>query len=151
MKPHVLEKTTIINKPLSTVFEFFSKAENLNALTPPELQFQILTPLPIPMYPGSLINYKIKLNGIPFHWKTVISKWDPPHCFVDEQLKGPYVKWHHTHQFKDLGDGRTEMIDRVEYLAPGWILEPIITALFVKKRVEQIFEYREEKLSELFR
>ncbi|MFN7313508.1 MAG: SRPBCC family protein [Bacteroidota bacterium] len=150
MKAHIIEKVTIIPKPLDEVFAFFSKAENLNAITPPELQFKILTPLPIDMKPGTLIDYKIKLEGIPFKWKTVISEWQPPFKFVDEQLKGPYVKWHHTHLFKDLGNDTTEMVDRVEYLSPGWFLEPIINKLFVKKRVEAIFEYREKTLMKLF-
>jgi ligand-binding SRPBCC domain-containing protein len=150
MKPHILETVTIINKPLDVVFDFFSKAENLNALTPPELEFKILTPSPIKMFPGTLIDYKIKLNGIPFKWRTKISTWNPPYQFIDEQIKGPYVRWHHTHTFRDLGDGRTEMIDRVEFLSPGWILEPIINSLIVEKRVHQIFKFREQKLNEIF-
>lgn len=151
MKPHVLETTTIINKPLDEVFAFFSKAENLNELTPPDLQFEILTPSPIPMFSGTLIDYKIKLGGIPFKWKTRISVWNPPYQFVDEQLKGPYVRWHHTHTFKSLDDGRTEMTDRVEFLSPGWLLEPLVNALFVQKRVEAIFNFREKKLHEIFK
>ena len=87
MKPHILETITIINKPLDVVFDFFSNAENLNALTPPELEFKILTPMPIKMFPGTLIEYRIKLNGIPFNWKTKISTWNPPHQFIDEQIK----------------------------------------------------------------
>lgn len=150
MKPHILETTTIIKRPLKEVFEFFSKAENLNRLTPPELEFKILTPIPIQMKPGALIDYRIKLNGIPFNWKTEICVWEPPYRFVDQQLKGPYVKWHHTHQFKELDNGHTEMIDRVEYLSPGWILEPIITNLFVKSKVEAIFAYRTKALKEIF-
>jgi ligand-binding SRPBCC domain-containing protein len=150
MKDHKLETVTIINKPLDEVFAFFSKAENLNAITPPELDFKILTPTPIKMYPGTLIDYRIKLNGIPFKWRTEICVWEPPYRFVDQQLKGPYQKWHHTHAFKDLGDGRTEMTDTVLYQSPGWILEPIIHHLFVKKRVEAIFKYREETLLKIF-
>lgn len=150
MQPHILEKTTIIKRPLSEVFDFFSKAENLNTITPPELHFKISTPLPIAMYSGTLIEYRIRLNGIPFKWKTEICKWEPPYCFVDQQLKGPYVKWHHTHLFKDLGNGQTEMTDRVEYLSPGWIFEPLINRLFVQKKVEAIFEYREQKLHTIF-
>jgi ligand-binding SRPBCC domain-containing protein len=149
MKPHILETSTIIKRPLSEVFDFFSKAENLNLLTPPELEFTITTPLPINMKPGTLIDYRIKLNGIPFNWKTEICVWNPPHQFVDQQLKGPYVRWHHTHSFKEV-NGITEMTDRVEFLSPGWILEPLINALFVGKKVKQIFEYREEQLKKIF-
>lgn len=150
MKPHILETTTIIKKPLNEVFDFFSKAENLNKITPPEVHFTILTPLPIKMFPGTLIDYRIKLNGIPMKWRTKISVWDAPHQFVDEQIKGPYVRWHHTHSFKDLGNGTTEMTDRVEYLSPGWIFEPLINWLFVGKKVEGIFKYREQQLQQLF-
>lgn len=149
MKPHVLEVTTIINKPLDIVFDFFSKAENLNELTPPELSFKILTPLPIEMRKGAIIDYRIKLNGIPFNWKTEICTWEPGKQFTDQQLKGPYVKWHHTHSFEAMGN-QTKMTDRIEYLSPGWFLEPLIHHLFVKKRVEGIFIYREQKLHEIF-
>lgn len=150
MKPHILETTTIIKRPLADVFDFFSKAENLNKLTPPEVHFTIVTPLPIKMFPGALIDYRIKLNGIPMKWQTKISVWNAPHQFVDEQIKGPYVRWHHTHSFKDLGNGTTQMIDRVEYLSPGWILEPLINWLFVGKKVTQIFKYREQQLQHIF-
>ncbi|MFN4972420.1 MAG: SRPBCC family protein [Bacteroidota bacterium] len=150
MKPHILETKTIIHRPLSEVFSFFSKAENLNELTPPELHFKILTPMPIEMKQGIYIDYRIKLNGIPFSWKTLISTWEPPHRFVDEQIKGPYMRWHHTHSFKSVDENTTEMTDRIEYLSPGWILEPLINRLFVQKKVEAIFVYREHKLLEIF-
>lgn len=149
MKPHILETVTIIKRPLSEVFDFFSRAENLSLLTPPELQFNITSPLPIQMKAGALIDYRIKLNGIPFNWKTEISEWTPPHRFADVQVKGPYVRWHHTHSFKEV-NGVTEMIDTVEFLSPGWIFEPLINALFVERKVKQIFAYREEQLNKLF-
>jgi ligand-binding SRPBCC domain-containing protein len=149
MKPHTIVRTTLIRKPLEEVFQFFSKAENLNLLTPPELEFKILTPLPIKMGVGTLIDYRIKLNGIPFNWKTEISKWKENECFEDQQLKGPYRIWHHTHAFKAVAGG-TEMTDTVKYLSPGWFLEPIIQALFIKKKVEAIFDYRNNKLKEIF-
>jgi len=149
MKPHIIIRKTIIKRPLHEVFDFFSKAENLNLLTPPELQFKILTPLPIEMKQGTLIDYKIKLNGISFAWKTLIAKWQHNEYFVDEQIKGPYKIWHHTHSFKAI-DGGTEMTDEVKYLSPGWIFEPIIQALFIKKKVEQIFDYRNSQLKTIF-
>lgn len=132
------------------MFGFFSRAENLNEITPPELHFKIITPQPIAMFAGTLIDYSIKLNGIPFNWKTEICKWEPPYCFVDQQVKGPYVRWHHTHLFEDIGNGQTQMTDRVEYLSPGWIFEPLITRLFVQQKVEAIFNYREQKLQSIF-
>jgi ligand-binding SRPBCC domain-containing protein len=149
MKPHTIIRKTIIKRPLQEVFQFFSKAENLNLLTPAELEFKILTPLPIKMGAGALIDYKIKLNGIPFNWKTEICTWIENECFVDQQLKGPYRIWHHTHAFKAI-EGGTEMTDEVKYLSPGWFLEPIIQTLFIKKKVEGIFDYRNSKLKEIF-
>ncbi|HRG60011.1 MAG TPA: SRPBCC family protein [Bacteroidia bacterium] len=149
MKPHIIIRKTIIKRPLNEVFDFFSKAENLNLLTPPELQFKILTPLPIEMKKGTLIDYKIKLNGISFTWKTEISKWQQNECFVDQQLKGPYKIWHHTHSFRAI-EGGTEMIDEVKYLSPGWIFEPIIQGIYIKKKVEGIFDYRNTQLKTIF-
>jgi ligand-binding SRPBCC domain-containing protein len=149
MKPHSIVTRTIIKRPLEEVFNFFSKAENLNLLTPPELQFKILTPLPIKMQAGTLIDYKIKLNGIPFNWKTEICAWKVNDSFVDQQIKGPYRIWHHTHSFRAV-EGGTEMTDEVKYLSPGWILEPLIQNFFIKKKVEGIFVYRNSKLKEIF-
>ena len=147
---HILVKETVINRPLKEVFDFFSKAENLNEITPPDMQFQILTALPINIQKGTLIDYKIKVNGIPFKWKTLISTWEPPHRFVDEQLKGPYNTWIHEHTFEER-DGKTYMKDVVKFKSPGWILEPLINSLFIEKKVKGIFEYREKKLNEFFK
>jgi ligand-binding SRPBCC domain-containing protein len=149
MKPHSIIRKTIIKRPLQEVFQFFSKAENLNKLTPKELEFKILTPLPIKMGKGTLIDYKIKLNGIPFHWKTEICEWKENEFFADQQLKGPYRIWYHTHSFSAV-EGGTEMTDEVKYLSPGWFLEPIIQALYIKKKVEGVFDYRNSKLKEIF-
>jgi ligand-binding SRPBCC domain-containing protein len=149
MQPHTIIRKTIIKRPLEEVFQFFSKAENLNLLTPPELSFKILTPLPIKMQAGTLIDYRIKLNGIPFNWRTEISTWKVNECFVDQQLKGPYKIWHHTQSFTAVNEG-TLMIDEVKYLSPGWILEPLIEKFFIKKKVEGIFDYRNSKLKEIF-
>lgn len=149
MKSHFIKTTTVIQRPLEEVFTFFSKAENLNEITPPDLQFKIITPLPIEMHKGTLIDYKIKLNGIPMKWRTLISAWEPPYRFVDEQLKGPYVKWIHEHRFEARGN-ETIMYDTVEFLSPGWILEPIVNAIFVQHKVEGIFKYREQRMQQLF-
>jgi len=148
MKDHILEKTTFINQPLDKVFDFFSKAENLNKITPPELSFKIITPLPIKMQKGTLIDYKIKVEGIPMLWRTEISEWNPPYYFIDSQLKGPYVKWVHEHHFESVDNG-TKMIDKVTFRSPGWIFEPIIHNLIVKNKVEKIFEYREKILKDI--
>ncbi|MES2379830.1 MAG: SRPBCC family protein [Bacteroidota bacterium] len=150
MKEYVLYKTTVINKPLIEVFEFFSKAENLNKITPNEVHFKILTPLPIPMAKGTLIDYQIKVNGIPFVWRTEISEWNPPFKFADQQLTGPYSKWYHEHFFEEK-DGQTIMTDKVTYLSKGWIIAPLLHRLFVNKKVKQIFEHREIQLQQIFK
>lgn len=149
MPIHILETVTRLNRPLAEVFDFFSRAENLNKLTPPELEFQILTPSPIVMQKNTQIDYKIKLSGIPFHWRTRITAYEPPYRFVDEQEAGPYKIWHHEHRFEDKGD-HVLMTDRVQFLSPGWFLEPIINKWFVEPRVRAIFEYRTKQLKVLF-
>lgn len=149
MKYHILKKETVLNESVDKVFDFFSKAENLNIITPSELGFKIITQLPVLMKKGSIIDYKIKLNGFPFKWKTEITKWEPPFCFEDTQIKGPYKMWVHEHKFQDL-NGKTIMNDTVKYLSPGGFLEFIPHNLIVKKKVESIFNYRERIFSDLF-
>jgi ligand-binding SRPBCC domain-containing protein len=147
---HVLRTETKLYGNIETIFDFFSKAENLNEVTPPELSFKILTPLPLDIKQGALIDYRIKLSGIPMRWRTHIKVWEPPYRFIDEQLKGPYRVWHHEHQFEQK-DGYVLMTDTVHFLSPGWIFEPIVNALFVEPRVKSIFKYREGKFTTLFK
>lgn len=149
MKPHFFQYETMLFKPLEEVFKFFSSAENLNEVTPTKLSFSFLTPQPIGMHVGTLIDYRIKLMGIPFFWRTLITDWEPPYRFVDQQLRGPYVFWHHEHTFEDRGD-HVLMTDRVHYLSPGWIFEPLIDKLFVKKQLEGVWAYRAEQFEKLF-
>ncbi len=147
---YILETETRLPRPLEEVFDFFKEAENLQQLTPPWLDFQILTPLPVEMKQGALIDYRLKLYGIPLPWKTEISLWEPPFRFVDSQLQGPYRKWVHTHTFEEMNGG-TLMRDRVEYRLPGGVLAPLAHRLFVKRNVEAIFQFREAKMTEIFR
>lgn len=149
MTPHELKRNTIIKDKIGNVFGFFSKAENLNKITPPMLGFKIITPLPVEMKKGTIIDYKIKLNGIPFRWRTEITKWEPPYMFEDTQINGPYKIWIHEHRFEE-NEGMTNMTDTVRYLSPGGIFEFIPHYLIVKKKVEFIFNYREKIFNELF-
>ena len=149
MTPHVLQFDTKLYGSLDEVFIFFSRAENLNEITPTDLSFVILTPTPIPTKVGTLIDYRIKLFGIPFFWRTLISDWEPPHRFVDQQLKGPYILWHHEHTFIDKGD-HVLMTDRVHYLSPGWFLEPLIDRFFVRPQLEKVWAYRASRFAVLF-
>ena len=127
------------------IFPFFGDAANLEAITPPWVNFQTLTPSPIEMRVGTLIDYRIKIHGVPVKWRTRINAWEPPYRFIDEQLRGPYLKWVHEHTFEEK-DGGTLCKDRVEYAVPGgWLIDK----LFVRRDVERIFAYRQEKLQQL--
>jgi ligand-binding SRPBCC domain-containing protein len=133
-------------RPLTEVFPFFADAGNLDLLTPPWLRFEILTPPPIEMKMGALIDYRLRLRRWPIRWRTRITEWQPPVRFVDEQLRGPYRQWIHEHTFAER-DGRTLVGDCVRYAVPGGAL---VNALFVRRDVEKIFAYRQQKLSERF-
>ncbi len=150
MKIHTLQKEQIISQPLSTVFSFFDQPENLSLLTPKSMRFIILTPSPIQMKTGAEIDYRIWLMGIPLKWKTLITLYEPPFRFVDEQVKGPYQYWHHLHTFKDLG-GRTLMQDEVRYALPYGPLGEMAHCLWVKRQLNTIFDFRYKKIEELFR
>jgi hypothetical protein len=149
MKTYKIEYQTILKKHLSEVFPFFANAENLDQVTPPWLKFEILTPLPIEMKVGTVVDYRLSLHGIPIRWRSEITEWNPPNKFTDVLLKGPYRFWKHEHFFTAEGN-RTRMSDRVEYAIPGWIFAPIVHSLFVKRDLEKIFDFRERAFREIF-
>lgn len=140
---------TVLPAPLDRVFPFFSDAANLGRITPPSLGFQILTPSPITMQEGTLIDYRINLHGIPMKWRTLISKWNPPHDFVDEQLRGPYRAWIHHHEFTALPNGRTRMRDTVHYSLPFAPFSAVALP-FVRHEITGIFAFRQKVMSEFF-
>lgn len=142
MKTHVLERTQIIERSLEDTFAFFSDAFNLEKITPEFLRFKILTPRPLAMRAGAIIEYSLSLFGVPFKWKTLIEQWEPGVKFVDRQLKGPYALWVHTHSFEAVGADRTLMRDRVEYQIPMGFLGEIAHTLFVKATLQKIFTHR---------
>jgi ligand-binding SRPBCC domain-containing protein len=125
------------------VFSFFSDARNLEAITPPWLQFRILSPLPVRMHAGARINYRLRIRCIPFTWQTEITAWEPMVRFVDEQRRGPYRRWVHTHTFTEQ-DGGTLCHDHVEYAVPGGRL---VNRLMVYREIKKIFAYRAAMLS----
>jgi len=137
---------TWIAKPLRDVFPFFCEARNLEELTPDWLRFQVLTPPPIEMAVGARIDYRLRLRGIPIAWESEITAWEPPVRFVDEQRRGPYRLWVHEHRFRE-ADGMTFAEDCVRYAVPGgWIAD----WLLVRRDVRKIFEYRRERLRQIF-
>jgi len=148
-KTYILKRQVNIEQPLQKVFDFFSKAQNLEILTPNWLKFKILTHPPIEMKKGALIDYQIKLFGLPMNWKTEISEWQPPHFFIDTQLKGPYTKWVHKHHFKEVENG-TEITDIVNYQLPGGLLAPAAHSLIVKHQLKSIFDFRTRIIKEYF-
>ena len=141
-----ITKSVWVPRPINEVFDFFGDAANLERMTPPWLNFKILTPQPVIMRPGTTIDYRISLRGLPMRWRSEISVWNPPYEFVDEQLKGPYKRWHHRHTFETRDEG-TLVGDDVEYDVLGGAL---IHRLFVQKDLQKIFAYREETLHRLF-
>lgn len=128
-------------------FAFFSDAHNLERITPGFLKFRVLTPAPIELREGVLIDYALRVRGVPLRWRSEITVWDPPHRFVDRQVRGPYRRWVHEHRFVRLDGGDTLVEDRVEYAVPGGRL---VHALFVKRDVQAIFAYRTAVLREIF-
>ena len=147
---YIFESRVWLPASREEVFEFFSKAGNLQRLTPSWLNFEILTPLPMKICQGSIIDYKLKLFSMPIRWKTEISVWEPSHRFVDSQLKGPYKTWIHTHRFENINGGGTMMTDHIEYMPHGWLIAPLVNRLFVKRNVRRIFSFRKQEILRIF-
>ena len=149
MKTRRFESEVWLPLPPAALFPFFADAFNLEEITPPHLRFQVLTPPPIQMEVGTIIDYRLRLRGIPIRWRTRITAWEPPVRFVDEQIQGPYRVWIHEHRFEASGGG-TRMVDRVDYGVPGGTLGDWLVLPLVRREVEAIFRYRRERLAERF-
>jgi ligand-binding SRPBCC domain-containing protein len=149
MKTCALERSQLVPRSRDEVFSFFEDATNLARITPPFLGFRILTPTPIPMGEGTLIDYRISIFGVPVKWRTRIESYDRGVRFVDTQLRGPYRLWRHTHEFEDARGG-TAMLDRVEYAIGFGPIGSLARALFVRRMLDRIFDYRRDAVAQLF-
>ena len=149
MQSYCLEREQFIPRPLDEVFAFFSDAQNLEAITPAFLHFRILTPAPLVLAPGFVMDYRLRLFGVPLNWRSRIETFDPPHRFSDVQLRGPYRRWHHVHQFTAVAGG-TQMVDQVNYELPCGLLGPVAQGLFVRSMLNRIFDYRRDRVAALF-
>jgi ligand-binding SRPBCC domain-containing protein len=145
---YTIEREQWVPRPLAEVFEFFSNARNLELLTPAWLKFHVLT-APAEIASGVHIRYRLLWHGIPLHWTTRITCWNPPHDFEDLQLSGPYKLWRHTHGFRSCNGG-TQMTDRVAYALPFGLLGRLAHALQVRRNVAEIFDYRYQQIEKMF-
>jgi ligand-binding SRPBCC domain-containing protein len=152
MHLYSLRREQWVARSLERLFPFFARPENLALITPPSLGFRLLTPQPVVMEKGRVIDYTLRILGLPTRWRTLISRYEPPWCFVDEQLCGPYSFWHHTHRFEPR-DGGTLLHDEVHYALPVTLIGPareLVHTLYVRPALERIFDYRRQVYARLF-
>lgn len=145
MKRYHLERTQTLRRNLEEVFPFFSDPTNLEAITPPYLRFRVLGMTTERIEEGTEIDYALRLRGVPIQWTSRITSWNPPHGFVDEQIRGPYKLWHHEHRFREVG-GVTVASDLVTYAVLGgaWV-----NRFLVRPDLERIFDFRRQALAEI--
>ena len=145
---HVLERIQVVPRPLAEVFPFFAEPANLARITPPWLGFRIVSSGPLRMREGLRVEYRVSPLLVPQRWESLITVWDPPRRFVDEQVRGPYRYWHHLHEFRAAPEGGTEIRDRVTYALPLGPLGALAHPL-VRRQLATIFEHRQRVVEEL--
>jgi ligand-binding SRPBCC domain-containing protein len=145
LRGYLLHAEAVVPRPLDEVFAFFADAVNLERITPPWVKFHVVTPQPVVIRQGALIDYKLRVHGLPMRWQSEITAWEPQHRFVDEQRRGPYSFWRHEHRFESC-DAGTRMIDEVSYAVPGGAL---VNWLLVARDMRKIFAYRQQALREI--
>jgi ligand-binding SRPBCC domain-containing protein len=149
MRIHLLERSQRVELPVERAFAFYGDERNLEPMTPPWLHFAVTSPRPVTMEAGALLEYRLRLHGVPIRWRTRIETWEPPLGFVDYQEKGPYSLWEHTHLFEADGEGATVIRDRVRYALPLGLLGALAHRLFVRRDLERIFDFRRDTLARL--
>src|SRR6185295_17711748 len=147
MPTHTFDSSVHLSLARSDVFAFFAAAGNLPRITPPKMKFRVLTAEPIVIHQGSIIDYSVRVFGVSMRWRSLISRWNPPIEFVDEQLQGPYARWTHWHRFRDEAGG-TKIEDHVEYELPYRLLGELAHPL-VRRQLEQIFGYRQQAIEQI--
>jgi ligand-binding SRPBCC domain-containing protein len=146
MKTYQLKTEIWLPRPREEVFGFFAEPANLERLTPAWLRFEIITKLTGAIEKGFQLNYQLRIHGVPIKWQSVISDWEPPHRFVDQQTRGPYKFWVHEHKFMEHNRG-TLVRDNVQYSVPGGIL---VQKFIVAPDLDRIFKYRHMVLQTIF-
>ena len=149
-KIYTFKTEQIIDDKIDNVFEFFSRPENLEKITPKSMGFNIITPKPITMKEGAIIDYIVKIMGFPTRWITMITSYKKNEMFVDEQLKGPYSYWHHKHFFEEI-NGKVKMIDEIHYALPLQILRELVHPLIIKPQINRIFSFRFKVIEKKFK
>lgn len=147
-KTYRLNRVQLVRRPLAETFAFFADAGNLQAITPDFLHFRFVTPLPIEMREGTLIEYRLRLSGVPIFWRTRIDEFVPLRRFVDSQVRGPYGLWRHQHDFYETREG-VLVIDQVDYQIPLGPLGRVAHGMFVGAMLERIFDYRQVQIARL--
>jgi ligand-binding SRPBCC domain-containing protein len=149
MRVHLLERSQRVEVPVDRAFAFYASAANLEPLTPPWLHFHLLTPQPLELEAGALLDYRLRLHGLPIRWQTRIESWEPPHRFLDTQARGPYALWEHSHEFEPDGEAASVIHDQVRYALPLGPLGDLAQRLFVRRDLERIFDYRRDRTAAL--
>lgn len=148
MRTHRVERAQLVRRSVDEVFAFFAGARNLEAITPPWLRFEVLTPEPVAMRAGTLIDYRLRLHGVPLRWTSRIEEWEPGAAFVDRQVRGPYRLWHHRHEFASHAEG-TVVRDRVDYALGLGPVGELAGRLVVHRDLERIFDFRRGAIARL--
>ncbi|HUV29610.1 MAG TPA: SRPBCC family protein [Acidobacteriota bacterium] len=149
MKIYSIRREQFVQRSLDDVFRMFERPEDLSLITPPSMDFILLSPRPIEKKAGTLMDFAVRVFGVRFHWMAMITDYQRPYRFVDVQIKGPYTFWHHTHLFDESEKG-TNIVDEVRYVLPFGILGRLLHALLVRRRIERIFDYRAKVIARNF-